>query len=707
MNYASHTVKGMQAISLAGQADFALGDLSISPSQRMVKFADRHETIEPRVMQVLVALATAEGEVVSRDQLIERCWGGRLVGDDAINSCVAKVRALALLPPQAAFEIETIPRVGYRLRGIATASVAAATVAPPVTTSLQTAMLPRAILWIGAAAAIVCMAVVAGYLYFARPHEWTIVESHLSFISTPLIERYPAFSPDGTMIAYSAGADVFSRKIYLRLLTGGEPIALTNDAFDAYSPAWSPDGTTIAYLVYREKEPCRIMLVPVPSGASRQVGRCQTSARSTVTWDRAGHALLYADSALLNRPSRILRLDLDSGKMSELTHPAAVGAYGDASPSASPDGTTLMFERGIAGGTTQILLRARASGSERILLQSNDDGIAEAWSADSSTVFMTRSRPGDSSLWAYPVSGAAPRRITTSPIEMARLSSGPGGLLAMELTFAETDLSAAPTTADAAPRVIDSIGLNACMFDYAPDGTLVLLAHRSGTASIWLGNPGGRFRELLRLNADRTCGIRWSPDGSRFAYGVSGGDGFSVVVLDRSGATVTRIRNPTRDFGGIEWSADGKSLLLSRLDAHGWRIWRTDLGEPHRSVPVLPYGWAFVRTHGAMLLGVKDGEAGVWRIDGKPRRLTAWPSAEFPWLWAVWGDRVVYPDHSDPAHPVFMAQPIDGGSPVTIGHPAGLSVWGSIAVDPKTGQVTYLRWKRDDTDIGWIRIARQ
>ena len=66
-------------------------------------------------MQALVVLAQADGAVVSRDKLIERCWGGRIVGDDAINNCIGKVRALASLTPLPTFEIETVSRVGYRL----------------------------------------------------------------------------------------------------------------------------------------------------------------------------------------------------------------------------------------------------------------------------------------------------------------------------------------------------------------------------------------------------------------------------------------------------------------------------------------------------------------------------------------------------------------------------------------------------------------
>src|ERR1700680_2909677 len=66
-------------------------------------------------MQVLVALARADGAVVSRDELIQRCWEGRIVGEAAINRCIWKLRELSEAGGEPTFRIETIPRVGYRI----------------------------------------------------------------------------------------------------------------------------------------------------------------------------------------------------------------------------------------------------------------------------------------------------------------------------------------------------------------------------------------------------------------------------------------------------------------------------------------------------------------------------------------------------------------------------------------------------------------
>ncbi|HLY80015.1 MAG TPA: hypothetical protein VKQ70_11605, partial [Caulobacteraceae bacterium] len=53
---------------------------------------------------------------VTRDDLIASCWGGLAIGDDAINRCIGRLRKLGDEEIPGAFAIETLPRIGYRLR---------------------------------------------------------------------------------------------------------------------------------------------------------------------------------------------------------------------------------------------------------------------------------------------------------------------------------------------------------------------------------------------------------------------------------------------------------------------------------------------------------------------------------------------------------------------------------------------------------------
>ncbi len=99
--------------SLADERDFDLGALKVRPSTREVAGAGATELLEPRVMQVLVALARRRGAVVSRTDLVQACWGGRAVGDDAINRCIQALRRLS--ETHGGFAVHTVKRVGYRL----------------------------------------------------------------------------------------------------------------------------------------------------------------------------------------------------------------------------------------------------------------------------------------------------------------------------------------------------------------------------------------------------------------------------------------------------------------------------------------------------------------------------------------------------------------------------------------------------------------
>ena len=102
-------------IDLAQEVDFDLGSLRVRPARCEVEFNGASQTLQRRVMQVLVVLAQAGGSVVSQSDLVARCWRGLSVSDDAIYRCISQLRKLAATYPGAPFSIEAVPGVGYRL----------------------------------------------------------------------------------------------------------------------------------------------------------------------------------------------------------------------------------------------------------------------------------------------------------------------------------------------------------------------------------------------------------------------------------------------------------------------------------------------------------------------------------------------------------------------------------------------------------------
>lgn len=162
-------------VDLAHEADFRLGPLTVMPSQRRVRGPRGTASLEPRVMQVLVALADPVGTTLSRDDLIQRCWDTRIVGDASINRVISLLRTALREAGGEAVTIETIPKVGYRL-------LHKETRLPPRTVAPEASIAPPhagagLMRWLLLLGAVVLLAV-AGWAYrsqFSAETKWIAV----------------------------------------------------------------------------------------------------------------------------------------------------------------------------------------------------------------------------------------------------------------------------------------------------------------------------------------------------------------------------------------------------------------------------------------------------------------------------------------------------------------------------------------------------
>ena len=94
---------------------FVLGPWEVLPDRGLLRDEDREEHLEPLVMKVLVALAARQGEVLSKDELIETVWDGRAQSDEPLNRCISVLRRKLGDDSKNPRFVENIPRRGYRL----------------------------------------------------------------------------------------------------------------------------------------------------------------------------------------------------------------------------------------------------------------------------------------------------------------------------------------------------------------------------------------------------------------------------------------------------------------------------------------------------------------------------------------------------------------------------------------------------------------
>lgn len=103
------------AEKLDARDDIVLGSIVISPARRSISGTGGRARLEPQMMQVLLCLAERPDALVTRRQLLDRCWGSAPVGDDSLNRAIAGIRRAARKSAGKALEIKTVAGSGYSL----------------------------------------------------------------------------------------------------------------------------------------------------------------------------------------------------------------------------------------------------------------------------------------------------------------------------------------------------------------------------------------------------------------------------------------------------------------------------------------------------------------------------------------------------------------------------------------------------------------
>jgi DNA-binding winged helix-turn-helix (wHTH) protein/tetratricopeptide (TPR) repeat protein len=133
---------------------FILDGWLVEPDLNTLSRDGTRVRLEPKVMELCVALTRAAGSVVTKDELLESVWPEAIVGEDALTRAMSELRRGLGDDARNPRVIETIPKRGYRL--IAQVR-AVGVVEPPPTKPLQR----RHRSWLLAAAGLVVVTTIA------------------------------------------------------------------------------------------------------------------------------------------------------------------------------------------------------------------------------------------------------------------------------------------------------------------------------------------------------------------------------------------------------------------------------------------------------------------------------------------------------------------------------------------------------------------
>ncbi|MEA2238256.1 MAG: TolB protein [Thermoanaerobaculia bacterium] len=216
--------------------------------------------------------------------------------------------------------------------------------------------------------------------------------------SDPASDFGPAWSPDGTQIAFTRGLDIFVMNA-----DGTNPIRLT--AFTAINsaPAWSPDGRQIAFHSSRDGN---FEIYVMNADGSNQTRLTNNAAGDfSPSWSPDGQRIVFRTDRDGN--NEIYIIPKNGSRPSRLT----VNTLDDQEPHFSVDGTKIFFTRLL--GLRQIMVM-NADGTNAVQLTWAGANSLPAASPDGNRITFTSERDGNHEIYVMNFDGSAQVRLTNN-----------------------------------------------------------------------------------------------------------------------------------------------------------------------------------------------------------------------------------------------------------------------------------------------------
>jgi len=472
------------------------------------------------------------------------------------------------------------------------------------------------------AVAVVVVAGIAGWELLKNPMKPALGPVKVvPLLTNSGIEGRPAFSPDGSQVAFMwNGGEGDQYEIYVKLIgDGGPPVRLTRSpGAMAGWPAWSPDGHRIAFVRCSETSNA-IFVVPSVGGTDRKIAEAH-SCPASADWSPDGTMIAFRDTEPRQEFTSIFMVSLDTGKRRRLTMPPRL--EGDSEPKFSPDGKTIAFVRVhdlIIGDIFVVPIDADEPKQVTFmghLTSIGNDFSGLAWTADGKEIVFSAGpiEGGNNSLWRVKIPGGTPEKVN----ELAGVNatepaiSRQGHRLSYRtwtsnFNIWQIRLPAASGRPSAPVRFISSTRYQDVP-QYSPDGKKIAFASdRSGSAQIWVcdSDASNPVRVTL-MDASSNGTPRWSPDGRSIVFDSTASGNLGVYAISADGGSPRPLVVDSHFNAGASYSRDGRWVYFVSDRSGEYQVWKVPSGGGQPVQVTLQGGWMPMEsTDGKLLYYVK------------------------------------------------------------------------------------------------------
>ncbi len=94
---------------------YKIKDWILNPQTLEISNKEKKLHLQSKVMDVLIELIEANGQIISKEELLNKVWKGTIVTENSLNKTISELRKVFNQSKNDSQFIETIPKKGYRL----------------------------------------------------------------------------------------------------------------------------------------------------------------------------------------------------------------------------------------------------------------------------------------------------------------------------------------------------------------------------------------------------------------------------------------------------------------------------------------------------------------------------------------------------------------------------------------------------------------
>lgn len=617
-------------MSYAVNSLFSFGDFRIDRDHRLLLRKGAPVALKPKTFDLLLALVENRGQLLTKNDLLDKVWENQFVEENNLTVHVAALRkALGETSKDNKF-IATVPGKGYQFvaelqnggggeivverrkferivvdEEIEETTGASASQRAPASSGWLNGRRAAVI-----ASALILAALSGGYAFRARlagafAASAPVVEHRMRQLTTNGKVGLAALSPDGKLFAYTI--DVLGQKsLWLGFVDGGNHIELRPPAEATFrSLTFSHDGRDLIFSLSDERN-SKPAVYRMPAFGGVQTKLLDDVSDFSLSPDSRSIATIRRDPT--TERDVVVVAPLDGTESRDVTSFSKELSVRFDTLSWSADGKRLAIsvktEDEIAANELAVIEIATGE-TTRIKHQSLREITKTAWLHDGSGLIVTAIDPAsDSSVPQYVI-----YRV-----------SYPGGEL--QPITADRSNYGASWHNDAGV----SISLSA-----ASDG-LLAVEHRQ-LSNVWVA-PSDDFRAARQITFgsfgkyDGLWGMDWTPDG-RLIYTTSDTQSQYLSQMNSDGSGQKQLTAPAGFDSVLTVGADGRYVFFHSDRTSTVDIWRTDIdgtnplqltfgGKGFHPAPSPDGKWVYYKSR-------LNGGGGIWRVPvdgGEPESVT-------------------------------------------------------------------------------------